>query len=126
MNSSWRMTGAGARSSSAGSPVCIATSAGVTPSAVPAWADAAWLWMFNEVAPEWGLAALTHLPNDGVLPFDDLGMPRHMPFPGSSLVRHDALWDTPLWALAGMTVRGMEAQRVATNRRVAQATASGR
>jgi hypothetical protein len=74
--------------------------------------------MFNEVAPEFGLPPLAKLPTDGHMPFNDLGMPRRAPFPNASLVRHDALWDTPLWALAGMTVRRMESQRVATNGQV--------
>jgi hypothetical protein len=84
-------------------------------------ADRAWLWMFNEVAAEFGLSALAELPSDGHLPFNDLGMPRRASFPNASLVRHDALWDTPWWALAGMTVRRMEPLRVATNGEVKEA-----
>src|SRR6185295_20043854 len=81
-------------------------------------ADAAWLWMFNEVAPEFDLDALTTLPVQGPPPFDDLGMPRKTVFPSTYRLRHDALWDTPVWALAGMTTRKLDPKRVATVREV--------
>ena len=55
-------------------------------------ADRAWLWMFNEVAPEFGLPPLTSLPLVGAGRFDDLGMPRQATFPSANLIRHDALW----------------------------------
>lgn len=38
---------------------------------------------------------------------DDLGVPR-LPASEALRVRHDALWDTPWWALTGMTVRDMQ------------------
>jgi hypothetical protein len=82
--------------------------------------------MFNEVAPEFGLPPLTRLPLVGAGRFDDLGMPRQATFPSANLIRHDALWDTPLWAIAGMTLRRMQTERVATNGQVAAAKAEGR
>lgn len=89
-------------------------------------ADNAWLWMFNEVAPEFGLATLTALPAVGALPFDDFGMPRRAVFPSEHRLRHDALWDTPAWALAGMAVRRMDSERVATIGQMRQAKGAGR
>jgi uncharacterized protein (DUF2235 family) len=77
--------------------------------------DASLIWMFNEVAPEFGLPRLTTLPVGDTVPYDDLGMPRRAPFPCGTIKRHDALWDTPWWALAGMTLRPMQTQRVWTN-----------
>ena len=50
--------------------------------------DASLVWMFNEVAGQWGLEP----------------MPEH----AYERVRHDALWDTPWWALAGMCLRNMQ------------------
>jgi uncharacterized protein (DUF2235 family) len=53
--------------------------------------DAAFLWMVDEVAPALGLAPL----------------PPTFADPAARSIRHDALHDTPLWALAGMGVRDM-------------------
>ena len=50
--------------------------------------DASLVWMFNEAAGHWGLAPL--------------------PAATDERVRHDALWDTPWWALAGMCLRNMQ------------------
>jgi uncharacterized protein (DUF2235 family) len=50
--------------------------------------DAALHWMVDEVAPDLGVPPLPPLP----------------PAPAVR-VRHDALWSTPWWALAGMSVR---------------------
>jgi uncharacterized protein (DUF2235 family) len=75
-------------------------------------ADAALVWMVNEVAHELGVPPLSSL-----LPvYDDFGMPCHEPFAGALPLRHDPLHDTPYWALAGMTVRQMQTERMLTNK----------
>ncbi|OWQ45510.1 hypothetical protein CDL60_19950 [Roseateles noduli] len=68
--------------------------------------DASMVWMVNEVAHELGIPRLIDHPV-GSLPAGDpaFGMPLLEPFIGKLPLRHDALHDTPLWALAGMTVR---------------------
>jgi uncharacterized protein (DUF2235 family) len=52
-------------------------------------ADRAFVWMVNEVSPF-------------------LNVPPVAPDPCHAPKRHDALYDTPAWALAGMTVRDMQ------------------
>jgi hypothetical protein len=52
--------------------------------------EAALAWMIDEVAV-------------------DLGVPGYTaPSPAPKAIRHDALWDTPWWALAGMCLRNMQ------------------
>ena len=63
-------------------------------------ADAALAWMVNEVAA-------------------DLGIPPMAPAPAVPL-RHDALWDTPWWALAGMCLRDMRPRTRAPRHRQGQ------
>jgi hypothetical protein len=75
-------------------------------------ADAALVWMINEVAAELAVPPLGTLQPT----FDDFGMPCRDAFVGALPLRHDALHDTPYWALAGMTVRSMRSERVRTNR----------
>lgn len=77
-------------------------------------ADASLVWMIEEVADELRIPPLVALPGNGPVPFDDLGMPRRLPFPAQQPLRHDALWDSPLWALAGMTVRDMKPRPLVT------------
>ncbi|WP_067067180.1 T6SS phospholipase effector Tle1-like catalytic domain-containing protein [Roseateles chitosanitabidus] len=71
-------------------------------------ADASLQWMINEAAAELGVPPLGAL-SRGDMAF---GMPLPEPFPGAVPLRHDALHDTPIWALAGMTVRRMTTERV--------------
>ena len=70
--------------------------------------DASMVWMVNEVAKELGVPPLSSLPAGS----DAFGMPLPEPFAGTLPLRHDALHDTPLWALAGMTVRRMSTEIV--------------
>lgn len=65
--------------------------------------DASMVWMVNEAAAELGVPPLSSLPAGS----DAFGMPLPESFVGTLPLRHDALHDTPLWALAGMTVRRM-------------------
>src|SRR6185436_15490419 len=58
--------------------------------------DASMVWMLNEAAAELGVPPLTRLPAGS----DAFGMPLPEPFVGTLPLRHDALRDTPLWALA--------------------------
>jgi uncharacterized protein (DUF2235 family) len=77
--------------------------------------DASMVWMVNEVAAELGVPPLTARPA-GPLPLPTgslaFGAPLRGPFVGKLPLRHDALHDTPFWALAGMTVRRMTTEAV--------------
>jgi hypothetical protein len=88
--------------------------------------DGALAWMINEAAGELGVPRLVTLPPAGQSIYDDLGMPRRQPFPAHRPLRHDALHDTPFWALAGMTLRETRDTRVLTNAQHAQAEAGRR
>ncbi len=71
-------------------------------------ADASLQWMIDEAASELGVPPLGPLPKgDGAF-----GMPLPEAFPGAVPLRHDALHDSPIWALAGMTVRRMTTESV--------------
>jgi uncharacterized protein (DUF2235 family) len=87
--------------------------------------DAALVWMVNEVAAELRVPPLAPLPPAGTPSYDDFGMPRREIFPGGLPLRHDALHDTPHWALAGMTVRRMRTELVLTNAQVAAKDSAG-
>ena len=79
--------------------------------------DASLVWMINEVADELRIPKVVSIaPAQGQPAYDDFGMPRTQPFPAAQMLRHDALWDTPYWALAGMTVRNLLPTRVATRK----------
>lgn len=78
-------------------------------------ADVAMIWMINEVASHLGIPPLTVLPPAGQARYDDFGVLHAHPFPGTLRLRHDALHDTPFWALAGMTVRDLKVHHVRTN-----------
>ena len=87
--------------------------------------DASLRWMVDEVASELGVPELGLLPPEGRAQYDDLGMPRRTAFPGVLPLRHDALHDTPYWALTGMTVREMQTQCVRTNAQAAACDGQG-
>jgi uncharacterized protein (DUF2235 family) len=87
--------------------------------------DASLIWMVNEVASELEVPRLGPLPPPGAATYDDLGMPRRRAFPAALHLRHDALHDTPFWALAGMTIRRMQTQRVLTNAQAAAKSQAG-
>ncbi|WP_431261615.1 T6SS phospholipase effector Tle1-like catalytic domain-containing protein [Roseateles chitinivorans] len=70
--------------------------------------DASMVWMVNEVAAKLGVPPLSSLPAGS----DAFGMPLPESFVGTLPLRHDALHDTPFWALAGMTVRRMTTEVV--------------
>lgn len=83
-------------------------------------ADASLVWMLNEVAPELGVPPLDSSAAHSPQRQQDLGLPAGRAFPGRLPLRHDALHDTPYWALAGMTVRRMESEVVRTNAQTAR------
>jgi uncharacterized protein (DUF2235 family) len=79
--------------------------------------DASLVWMINEVADELRIPKVALIaPTQGQPAYDDFGMPRTKPFPATQMLRHDALWDTPYWALAGMTVRNLLPTKVVTRK----------
>ena len=61
---------------------------GSYPHAEAGLSDTALQWMINEVATDMKLPSA--------------------PKPTTKLMRHDPLWDTPWWALTGMTIRSMQ------------------
>ena len=83
-------------------------------------ADASLMWMINEVAPELGVPPLDSSTAQSLQTQQDLGLPAGRAFPGRLPLRHDALHDTPYWALAGMAVRSMQGEVVRTNAQAAQ------
>jgi uncharacterized protein (DUF2235 family) len=54
--------------------------------------------LLSDEALEWMVAEVA----------DDMGLPVLAPAASSLRIRHDALWDTPWWALAGMCLRDMQ------------------
>ncbi|SEB24497.1 DUF2235 domain-containing protein [Variovorax sp. YR216] len=77
--------------------------------------DASLQWMVNEVAKELEIPELESLSDPGRPDSDEFGTPSRYVFPGQLPLRHDPLHDTPLWALAGMTVRRMQDEKILTN-----------